>query len=261
MSQPPKKKSTKKKPAKKRGKGVIRTGRVTRLRPKKLFKKVEVTALEDGFGVLLDGRRLKTPGGLELVVEVEDVAELVAAEWRAQTGKIRPDEMPVMRLVSGALDLNADDRRRITEELTGYAASDLICYRAEEPEALQNAQADRWEPILAGVETALNARFVRVAGIVYREQPEETVSAFSEAISPIDPIALAAFYEVARLTGSALIAYAVYTGLTTWPDGWIAAHVDEDWQIAQWGEDGEALARRAAALKDYEAACTVMALC
>lgn len=42
--------------------------------------------------------------------------------------------------------------------------------------------------------------------------------------------------------------------------GWKAAHVDEDYQIAQWGEDPEAAARRAARQAEYQAACRFMAL-
>ena len=37
-------------------------------------------------------------------------------------------------------------------------------------------------------------------------------------------------------------------GRLTADDAWAAAHVDEDWQISQWGEDAEAKARRDAAL-------------
>ena len=35
--------------------------------------------------------------------------------------------------------------------------------------------------------------------------------------------------------------------------GWAAAHVDEDYQIAEWGADDEAMARRAARRMDYDA--------
>ena len=37
-----------------------------------------------------------------------------------------------------------------------------------------------------------------------------------------------------------------------------AAHVDEDWNVAQWGADEEAMSRRAAKQIDYEAAVRIL---
>jgi chaperone required for assembly of F1-ATPase len=42
--------------------------------------------------------------------------------------------------------------------------------------------------------------------------------------------------------------------------GWLAAHVDEDYQIAEWGEDEEALARRAGRRMEYDALVGMLTL-
>jgi chaperone required for assembly of F1-ATPase len=39
---------------------------------------------------------------------------------------------------------------------------------------------------------------------------------------------------------------------------WAAAHVDEDWNVEQWGADEEALARRAARKVDFGAAAAIL---
>ncbi len=39
---------------------------------------------------------------------------------------------------------------------------------------------------------------------------------------------------------------------------WAAAHVDEDWNIEQWGVDEEVAARRAARLVDFRAAARIL---
>ncbi|RUY63967.1 ATPase, partial [Mesorhizobium sp. M7A.F.Ca.CA.001.09.2.1] len=39
---------------------------------------------------------------------------------------------------------------------------------------------------------------------------------------------------------------------------WAAAHVDEDWQIEHWGQDAEAVARRAARKRDMMAAAGLL---
>ena len=41
---------------------------------------------------------------------------------------------------------------------------------------------------------------------------------------------------------------------------WDAAHVDEDWQIDQWGEDTEAKIRRQNRKRDFDAAAKLLAL-
>ena len=41
---------------------------------------------------------------------------------------------------------------------------------------------------------------------------------------------------------------------------WAAAHVDEDWQIGQWGDDAEAAERRANRRRDFEAAAKLFKL-
>jgi chaperone required for assembly of F1-ATPase len=42
-------------------------------------------------------------------------------------------------------------------------------------------------------------------------------------------------------------------------DAWAAAHVDEDFQMELWGEDDEAMLRRAARWREMEAAALLLA--
>jgi chaperone required for assembly of F1-ATPase len=66
-------------------------------------------------------------------------------------------------------------------------------------------------------------------------------------------------HTVTALTGSALIALALAHGAITAEEAWQAAHVDEDWNIAQWGRDAIALERRASRFAQFEAAALVLA--
>ena len=59
--------------------------------------------------------------------------------------------------------------------------------------------------------------------------------------------------------GSALLALAVAARRLTPEAAWSAAHVDEDFQIAAWGEDAEAAERRALRWRDMDAAALVFA--
>jgi chaperone required for assembly of F1-ATPase len=54
------------------------------------------------------------------------------------------------------------------------------------------------------------------------------------------------------LTGSALLGLMLTAGAISAESGWQAAHVEEDFQIATWGEDDEAQARRAFRRMDFD---------
>ena len=73
-----------------------------------------------------------------------------------------------------------------------------------------------------------------------------------------DPAALAALSVMTTLSGSALLALAVARGFLTPEAAWLAAHVDEDFEIERWGVDAEAMARRAARRREFDAAGVVV---
>ncbi len=61
------------------------------------------------------------------------------------------------------------------------------------------------------------------------------------------------------LTGSAILALAVAGGFLSAEAAWRAAHIDEDFQAERWGADAEAMARREARWREFEAAAIVVA--
>ena len=58
----------------------------------------------------------------------------------AQKEHIDPALMPMTRISNSAIDGVAVQMQAVREEIAKYAASDLVCYRAEEPEGLVAAQ-------------------------------------------------------------------------------------------------------------------------
>jgi chaperone required for assembly of F1-ATPase len=60
------------------------------------------------------------------------------------------------------------------------------------------------------------------------------------------------------LSGSAVLALAVARVAISPEAAWKAAHVDEDFQSAKWGEDEEAETRRAGRWREFEAAARVL---
>jgi chaperone required for assembly of F1-ATPase len=152
------------------------------------------------------------------------------------------------------------------DEIVKYAGADLVCYRAPEPRTLTEAQAAAWDPILAFAREKLGAHFICTEGMVFVEQPESARAAVKRAImrvansGPAGPFALAALHVMTTLTGSILLALAVAHGALTPTEAWIVAHVDEDFEMRAWGEDAEALRRRARQWREMEAAAVLWQL-
>ena len=213
----------------------------------------------DGFPVLLDGKQITTPARRPLAAPTRALAEAIAREWEAQAALIDPGRMPLTRLANAVIDAVAEQAPAVAEEIAQYLGSDLLCYRAEAPEGLVEKQAQAWDPWLAWARDTLGARFVQIEGVVFAAQPRAAIDAARAAI-PADIWRLGALSAITTLTGSALLALALARGAIDLDTAWAAAHVDEDWQMSQWGRDDVALARRAYRFAEFEAAATVLRL-
>jgi chaperone required for assembly of F1-ATPase len=211
------------------------------------------------FAILLDDRPVRTPAGNALALPSRALGEAVAAEWDAQQERIDPAVMPLTRLVNSVIDGVAMAPAPVAEEVVRYLGSDLVCYRADTPAGLVARQARHWDPILGWARDTLGARFVLAEGVMFAAQPDHAIVAASAAI-PSDPWRLGAVNVITTLTGSALIALALSQGRLTLDDAWTAAHVDEDWNMSQWGRDELALDRRAKRFAEMQAAGTVLLL-
>ncbi len=199
---------------------------------------------EVGFPVLLDARPVKTPAGRALAAPTQALALALAAEWHAQSAEIDPARMPLTRLANAVIDAVVDKPQAVADAIAHYLGSDLVFYRAGTPAGLVARQAELWDPLLAWAHETYGARFIAVEGVMHAAQPEQALAAARRAI-PAEPWRLGALSSIASLTGSALIALALGAGMLDVEAAWAAAHVDEDWQMAQWGRDELALAARA----------------
>lgn len=228
--------------------------------PKRFYKQASVVELDGEFTIHLDGRPVRTPSRSILKTTNRRVADMLADEWQAQQEVIDPLTMPVTRLINTAIDGVAADIQAVKEDIVRFAGSDLLCYRAESPDSLVALQNKHWDPLIDWAAIALNAKFVATAGIVHVAQSPETMAAVNVHVGSIDGAeVLTALHSLTSLAGSAIIALAVLHGESDIADAWLAAHVDEDWQISQWGEDSEAKALRKLRQRDFDAASRLIA--
>lgn len=227
---------------------------------KRFYTSVAVAARDGAFAVTLDGRAIKTPAKRALAAPTEALAAAVAAEWEAQSTHIDPGTMPLTRLLNSALDGVVDHAGDVAAHIAGFAASDLLCYRAETPEGLARRQAEAWDPILEWARTALGARWRVVAGLMPVEQPADALRAVARRLEGCDALTLAALHVLTTISGSALIALAHAEDALTLEKAWAAASVDETWQREQWGRDAEAEAFAARRFADFAAASRCLRL-
>ncbi|HEY1245305.1 MAG TPA: ATP12 family protein [Hyphomicrobiaceae bacterium] len=231
-------------------------------RPKRFYRSVSVGGAAPAFRVMLDRRPARTPARKEVAVPSRRLAEALAAEWAAQGEQIDPATMPLTRLVNTALDGVTGREDMVRAEIVKYAGSDLLCYRASAPheQELARRQAAAWDPVLAWARAELGVDLSVGQGIVPVAQPQAARAAVEGILADLDTFALAAHHVMTALTGSALLALAHGRGRLTAAEAWAAAHIDEDWQIGQWGEDAEARARRERRWTEMQAASRLLAL-
>ena len=209
--------------------------------------------------VRLDGRPVRTPGRVPLVLPTAALAELVAGEWAAVGETIDPRAMPATGLANAAIDRIAPDPRAFAAGLAKYVESDLLCYRADGPAPLVERQRAHWDPPLDWARRRYDVAIETTAGIVHRAQPPATIARLGEAIAARDAWTLAALSPVVTITGSLILALALAEAAMTPDVVWAAARVDDDWQVEQWGKDALAAETAAAQRRDFDAAVRFLA--
>ncbi|WAP68862.1 ATPase [Jiella pelagia] len=202
---------------------------------------------------------MKTPGRKPLAVPSVAVAEAILAEWDAQGERIDPGTMPMTRLVNTTIDGILPDPEPVRADIVRFAETDMLFYRAGEPEALALRQRQRWDPVLDWAKQRLGARFVLTEGVMHVSQPKDALASVRRHVAIYDDgFAVAALHQITALTGSALLALALADSMMSVEETWSLAHLDEDWNIEQWGADEEAMARRELRWQEMQAAAIIL---
>jgi chaperone required for assembly of F1-ATPase len=213
-------------------------------RPKRFYTDVAVVGGARDWRITLDGRALRTAGGKPLALPTQALADLVAEEWRAQKERIDLHSMLITRLAYGALDRTEEAWTAAADDAARFAGTDLVCYLADVPTALQQRQQAAWSPLrewAASQGVALEA----VAGVMPRPQPEASLAAMRMHAAALERFRFAGLASAIPLFGSAVLGLAVERGRLTAAEAYELSRIDESFQAEQWGEDAEAAARAA----------------
>jgi len=209
---------------------------------KRFYETVSVEAREGGYAVLLDGRVLKTPKKASLVIDREDRAAQVAAEWDAQEQEINPSLMPATRLMNVACEQTPERRDDLILEARNYAGTDLLCYRAGAPADLKARQAAQWNPLLDWA-ASHKIKLETVIGIMAITQADDALDAMAAQAREMDNVSLTLLVHFISVFGSAVLGLAVMKDHITAAQGLALSRLDEIYQIEQWGVDEDAQER------------------
>ena len=212
-------------------------------RPRRFYKQVGVAARDGGFAVLLDARQTRTPAGAALVVPTETLAHLLAQEWEAQVESVDLSAMPANRLAATVIDRTAGASEALAMEVARYAGSDVLCYLADGPQALVQAQSERWGPWLEWARGELGVDLQPATGVMHRPQPPQALARVQALVDTLEPFAQAATAFAAPLFGSAVLALAVQRGALEAQAAFELSRLEEAFQEARWGVDDEAALR------------------
>ncbi|MBT3359685.1 MAG: ATPase [Rhodospirillales bacterium] len=212
--------------------------------PKRFYKSAETGESQDGFTVLLDGRPVKTPVGAVLSVSTQVLAAAIASEWEAQEEEIEPDTMPAQQLAVSAIDGVRKNRDAIIGKILAYAGTDLLCYRAAEPDDLVDRQHAAWQPLLDWVRGETGAQFTVTRGVMPVSQSPGVAATLRKTVEVFDDFEIAVLSSVTAAAGSIVVALALMNGRIGGEEAFAASQLDESYQIEKWGADDEAFARR-----------------
>ena len=207
---------------------------------KRFWTETRVEEVDGGFTIRLDGRPVKTPAKILLIVPTGAMADQIAAEWDAQQGKIDPRTMPWTRSANAALDKVATQFAEVAGLLAAYGDTDLLCYRADGPEELARRQTEGWDPLLAWSAATLKAPLNATVGVMHREQPAESLARLTARIGQMTAFQLTGFHDLVAISGSLVLALAVADQRLPAEEAWRLSRLDEHWQAEVWGRDEEA---------------------
>ncbi len=227
---------------------------------KRFYEEVAIVTVTGGFEIKLDGKPLRSPEQNALHLPNTALSEALAQEWRVQGEEISPSTMPLTKLAFTAADRVTPNRDAVIEQISAFANSDVICYRAPEPGELVKRQKECWDPILHWADAELGAEMRTGEGIGYIAQDMDALDALTAAFSDKSDFHLAALYSLAVIGNSLVIALAVAEGEIGAEDAFQCANCDELYQSEKWGDDEEAQARLKERAEEFRAAAEFLKL-
>ena len=89
--------------------------------------------------------------------------------------------------------------------LAEYGETDLLCYRADAPVELSERQAKAWDPLLRWAKDTFGADLSPVTGVMFVEQPAQSLHHLKSALLEQSAFQLTATYDLISISGSLIL--------------------------------------------------------
>eukprot|EP01035_Chromulina_nebulosa_P018826 gene18826-24605_t len=208
---------------------------------KRFYKYVQVYEVEDGkFGLLLDGKHLKTPAKHSLVLPSLELTLAIAAEWDNQSGikGIQPSLMPMMTLVCTALDQTSVDMEYSRHVCLSYLLSDTALYFTsdDEEEGLLNKQKKYFEPVINWFKNYYDIELNKSCNSASRLiHDKKSIDKIIDIVGRLDPFALTALQSATMELKSIVLALAFLARKISYDEAKLAGRLEEEYQLELWG--------------------------
>lgn len=204
---------------------------------KRFYKIVATQSQDAAWTITLDGKPVRTPGGQLMKAPNEPLAQAIAAEWAAQESDILPDTMPLTQLLVTALDRVEKDRDIIQAQTLSYFDTDLLCYRAAEPDTLVAREAAARDPWLHWFEQQFGEKLQTTTGLIALKHSARAHNMAEHTVRGLDLWAFNVLQVVTSATGSLILALAFVVGPAEEQDVLRALYVEEDYKADIYNEE------------------------
>lgn len=227
---------------------------------KKFYDQVNVQSADDGFTIMLDGRPIKTPAGSALKISSQPLAQKLVEEWAGQTETINPDTMLMTALCCTMIDRVVPKKSEVVSQLLQFAETDMLCYRAEEPQEFALRQHEAWQPLIDWAADTYGAPLQVTKGIIPIPQPQTSLDSLASAVEGLCDWELTALSITTPIAGSLIVGLSLVKNRIDTEQAISIIQLDEDYQNEQWGTVEEAQQRRQNTRREIEAAALFVKL-
>lgn len=204
---------------------------------KKFYENVSISQGEGGlYEIILDQRKLKTPGGKLFTVPNEALAIAVATEWDIQKDSLKFYTMHLTTLCNTALD-NPTQRtkKQIISAALKFLETDTICFRVEEPPGLVEVQRNEWDPVMNWIEQRYNVVIGTSTSILGPQIPEETKETFGQHLNSYNFWSLTGLDFMISQLKSLVLSFGLIDRHLSVEQAVLLSRLEEEYQIQQWG--------------------------
>ncbi|TAE34567.1 MAG: hypothetical protein EAY65_01830 [Alphaproteobacteria bacterium] len=199
---------------------------------------------EAPYALLLDGRTAHTSSGITLAHKSYMFMQQIQKEWQRQDTFLVLHTLPLTRLLSGFLEMDADVRLGFFEELYNYSQHELLCYQADAYTPLAQQQQRSWQPWLEWGKEIYGHPWQTTHSIMPIVQSQALIDAIKAYLATLCDVQIFCYTILTQSLGSYLITDALLRSICPPEEALACAWLEHDTHMAQWGDDPELQEKR-----------------